>query len=346
MQKSIVLLFLFLLPLYTYSFDIVEVANSLRQWTGIAVSPQGRIFVNYPRWSEDVPVSVAELLKDGTVRSYPDNQKNSWTKGSLASEGFVCVQSVVADEKGFLWILDPANPQFQGIQKGGPKLMQIDLSSDQVVRVYFFDESIAPLHSYLNDLRLDHENSVAYISESGMGAIIVLDLKTGKSRRVLANHPSTKSENVVLTIEGKEWRISGNAPQVHCDGIALTPDKNYIYYQALTGRSMYRIATSFLRDETLSEKELEGKVEFVAETGAADGLIFDKHGNLYISSLEKNAIYILTPENILKNVVSDSRICWPDSFAIDQEGSVYFTTAQIHLGGNIKAPYRIFKIVK
>ena len=29
---------------------LVEVARSDRQWTGIAVARDGRIFVNYPRW--------------------------------------------------------------------------------------------------------------------------------------------------------------------------------------------------------------------------------------------------------------------------------------------------------
>lgn len=33
-----------------YPFELVEVAQSDRQWTGVAVSKEGRIFVNYPRW--------------------------------------------------------------------------------------------------------------------------------------------------------------------------------------------------------------------------------------------------------------------------------------------------------
>lgn len=49
-----------------------EVARSKRQWTGVAVSDSGRIFVNYPRWSDDVPVSVAELKNDKPV-PYPDD---------------------------------------------------------------------------------------------------------------------------------------------------------------------------------------------------------------------------------------------------------------------------------
>jgi hypothetical protein len=77
-----------------------QVAQSARQWTGIAVLPDGRIFVNFPRWSDDVPVSVGELLSDGSVRAFPNTE---WNSSAPAPENrFVCVQSVVADREGYL----------------------------------------------------------------------------------------------------------------------------------------------------------------------------------------------------------------------------------------------------
>ncbi len=42
------------------------VAGFDQQVTGVAVSKDGRIFVNFPRWEKDVPISVAEVMKDGT----------------------------------------------------------------------------------------------------------------------------------------------------------------------------------------------------------------------------------------------------------------------------------------
>jgi hypothetical protein len=41
------------------------VATFDHQVTGVTVAPDGRIFVNFPRWTEDAPVSVAELMPDG-----------------------------------------------------------------------------------------------------------------------------------------------------------------------------------------------------------------------------------------------------------------------------------------
>src|SRR5690242_8786590 len=39
---------------------LTRVASFAHQVTGITVSRDGRLFVNFPRWSEDAPVSVAE----------------------------------------------------------------------------------------------------------------------------------------------------------------------------------------------------------------------------------------------------------------------------------------------
>src|SRR5579875_2647197 len=54
------------------------VAKFDHQVTGVSVAPDGRIFVNFPRWTEDAPVSVAEVGKDGTVHPYPNDEWNAW----------------------------------------------------------------------------------------------------------------------------------------------------------------------------------------------------------------------------------------------------------------------------
>jgi len=38
---------------------------------GVAVSAQGRVFVNFPFWSDDHTISVAEVV-DGKLRPFPD----------------------------------------------------------------------------------------------------------------------------------------------------------------------------------------------------------------------------------------------------------------------------------
>ena len=136
---------------------LVPVATFQQQVTGVTVSEDGRIFVNFPRWTEDVAVSVAEVMKDGSIRPYPDAEWNAWRNARMnevtPKDHFICVQSVVADARGSVWVLDPAAPNTERVVKDGPKLVQIDLASNQVKRVIGFDETVAPQSSYLNDVR-------------------------------------------------------------------------------------------------------------------------------------------------------------------------------------------------
>jgi sugar lactone lactonase YvrE len=327
------------------SYRLVDFAQSERLWTGIAVSKEGRVFTNYPRWSEDVPVSVAEITASGDVIPFPDARWNSWDSSKPPKDYFVCVQSVTVDRENFLWILDPALSIYHGgVVGGGPKLIKVDLATNQIVQKILFSSDVAPQRSYLNDVRVDTESGFAYITDSGLGAIVVVDLSTGESRRLLTHHPSVKAEDVTLTIEGREWlQPDGSRPQVHSDGIALDKKGEFLYYQALTGYSLYRIQTKWLRDTTLTESQLGEKVERLGRPGAADGIAYGPDRHVYLTSLEFNAIRRFDPEEGVEIVVQDSLLKWPDSIAFAMDGSLYVTTSQLHLGNQRMEPYRILK---
>lgn len=328
------------------TLEMTEVARSDYLWTGIAVSGEGRIFVNYPRWSADIPFSVGELGKDGEVKPYPDKEWNDWNPPKKTEDNFICVQSVYVDNHDFLWILDTGLNIYQGgIAEGGPKLIKIDLATNRVIRNFSFNTDLAPPYSYLNDIRVDTKLGFAYITDSGLGALIVVDLKTGQSRRLLTNHPAFKTEDIVLTIEGTEWlQPDGSRPQIHSDGIALTPDGSYLYFQALTSRTLYRIKTKYLRNTSLSASQLGKKIEFMGKTGAADGIACGSDGCVYLTSLEYNAIRRFTPEGKVEMVFQDPELKWPDSIDITNQNEIYITTSQLHLRPNRTEPYKIFKL--
>ncbi|HET6421168.1 MAG TPA: L-dopachrome tautomerase-related protein [Geobacteraceae bacterium] len=335
---------------------LMEVAGVPDQLTGITMSGQGRIFVNFPRWAGNPRWSVAELMSDGSLRPYPDEEWNHWDGGAAdAGRHFVCVQSVYADNKGFLWILDPASPGFKGVIKGGAKLVKVDMTTNKVVQVISFDETAAPRDSYLNDVRVDTLVETAYITDSGTGAIVVVDLESGLARRLLSDHPSTKAEpGFVLKVDGKELvGEDGKAPRINADGIALDPDRKFLYYHALTATTLYRIDTKYLRDATLLPAELAGHVEKLGETGPVDGMEMDRDYNLYVTSLEDNAIkrYRVYDGSLIR-IAENDLIQWPDSISISPDNYLYFTASQINLmprfnqGGDKRMPpYRIFRIL-
>src|SRR5947209_8451895 len=137
----------------TFAAQLQEVARfPNQQLTGVGVSQKsGRIFVNFPYWSDDHSLSVAEIV-NGQPRAFPDDE---WNKPGPPGSHFVCVQSDVVDDQDNLWILDPAAPKMQEIVKGGPKLVKVDLATNKVTQTIPFGEDVAPAKSYLNDVRID-----------------------------------------------------------------------------------------------------------------------------------------------------------------------------------------------
>jgi sugar lactone lactonase YvrE len=309
------------------------------QVTGVTVTDTGRLFANFPRWREGIPFSVVEVAQNGTFRPYPDESWNRWD-GHPRINRFTCVQSVLAhgDE---LYVLDPSSPNLAGVI-GSAKLFVFDLKTNQLKRTYEFDHNVAPQKSYLNDLRIDNSNDKIYITDSGLGAIVVLSIKSGKARRLLSNHPSTKAENITLQIDGKAFLRNGKPPRIHSDGIALNAKEGYLYYHALTGYHLYRVPTQALVaafQDPLEEASLESKIEDLGKTPAPDGMIFDRAGNLYFADLENNSVVYRTPSGEIRTLAQDSRIRWADTFTIDSQNHLIFTNSRIHevpAAGSIK----------
>ena len=194
----------------------------------------------------------------------------------------------------------------------------------------------------------------AFITDSGLGSIVVLNLKTGSVRRLLERNPSTKAEaGVEPIIGGQPWKFSSDntTPQVHTDGIAIDPKHEYVYYKALVGKTLYRVPIKSLINESLLEQELENLVEVVAITEPTDGLEFDAHGNLYMTSLEWNAIKVLKQNGVLEVFARSTDFLWPDTITISSDGHLIFTATQFHLMPAFNTeidkripPYKIFRI--
>ena len=69
-----------------FNFKLLEIQYSAPRWTGVAVSNTGRIFVNFPRWSE-IPFSVATIV-DSQLVPYPSLEWNTWEESADSKNRF------------------------------------------------------------------------------------------------------------------------------------------------------------------------------------------------------------------------------------------------------------------
>lgn len=302
--------------------EVINVASFKgQQVTGITVTKKGRMFVNFPRWRDNVRYSVVEVFNDGTFAPFPNEEWNLWnTDKKVISNQFVGIQSVVAFENK-LYVLDTRNSKFSGVIDA-PRVFVFNLISNKLEQTFKLNKDDYHNDSYINDLRVDVENNKLYFTDSGHAGLIALDLKTGNSKRILDNHKSTKAEVSQLIFGKKTWKNT-----VHSDGIALDTRDKRLYYHALTGYSLYSIPISSFN--LTNDSEIEATVKFEVSTSATDGMIFDQNGNLYFADLENNKINYLTPNGTIKTLLTGEHVKWADTFSI-YDGYLYYTNSRIN----------------
>ncbi|PSN66917.1 major royal jelly protein [Corynespora cassiicola Philippines] len=349
--------------------EIVHLYND--QWpTGITVSRTGRKFSNYPpgldanntNTGSNNKYTVAELLPNNTETPYPNREINSPPGGAINytttppsganyASHLIGVQSVVLDPLDRLWILDTGRALTpEGVlvpaTQGGPKLVGVDLESNEVVKTIVFPGTVAYAESYLNDVRFDltkGEEGVAYITDSsseGRNGIVMVDLGSGESWRHLDGTPEVRNERGFVPyvwgvplyyIPGPDKPIT--TPPLGADGIAISADGEELFWGPVGGRNLYSIPTARLLDRSpTSDLLAQASVVNRGQRGVSDGFETDSNGLIYTGNMEQNAISFYNPKNAsVELFVRDPRINWVDTMSIANDGYLYFTVNQLHL---------------
>ena len=295
---------------------------------GVAVSPGGRVFSSFPRWTDKPTPGVAEAMPDGRFRPFPGGNWNAWAAGLPAGDRFVSVHAVFADKQNYLWVVDDAAPSHRTYVPGGPKLVKISLATNEVERVYALGPDLAPPGTVLGHVR--HDQQFAYVTDANSGSIIVLDLASSGGRRLLSTHPKTRADpSIIPIVDGKEFRRSdGNVPVIHVNLLELSHDGQWLYFMALFGPWLRRIEIKILRDPALSDDAIGANIEDVVRVPPCAGIVTDREGNLYLSSFTQNAILKMGPERKLQILISDPRIAFPNEASVGPDGYLYFPCCQ------------------
>src|SRR5262249_40030840 len=151
-------------------------------------------------------------------------------------------------------IVDDAGPRVAPAVPGAAKLVSIDLATDRVSRVYPLGADLLPEGTMIGHMRVDER--FAFVTEAHHGSILVVDLESGRARKVLEGARSTRADpSIVPIIEGREMRrATGEVPQLHVDLLELSADGTWLYFMPLFGPVLRRIETRLLADETLPDE--------------------------------------------------------------------------------------------
>jgi len=323
-------------------FDIpsLERIHAYQEWpTGIAVSSSKKVFTCFPRQRDDQPYTVTEVVR-GRDKPFPDQ---TYQKGSFEdpSSWFIDAQSVTIDSSDRLWVLDTGVPFRNGTKEkkplvGGPKIMSFNVTSGKLLRSYVMPQSALVEKSSINDVRFNltlGKAGTAFISDTAdEGAIIVVDLDSGKTIRRLSNSSSTCADShfvgsyqnkpFYVREKGKDFKSISNG----ANAIALYNGK--VYFSPQASNRFHSVPQELLADPNVSEQKLQESVTLVTRSPSySTGAESDNLGRIFYGAPEQNSInYIDSHTGEVAVLISSPLLKWPDSFSQTNDGYLYVTT--------------------
>ncbi|MBB2200130.1 L-dopachrome tautomerase-related protein [Gluconacetobacter tumulisoli] len=293
--------------------------------SGVALTPGGRLFIGFPRHAVNHKGATLAELKDGKLVPYPD-AATSLPSGRRLADRLVSVHGMTTDSRGRLWMIDDGKMAGLPLQPGAAKIVGIDPATDRIFASIVLTAPTLRPESHMNDLRVDLTHGAqgtVFVTDSSFGstpALVVVDIATGRQRRVLASHPSTQAEaGFMAVVEGRPLAFDPKHPAFvagGADGITLSPDSALLYYCALTSRRLYSIPTAVLADFTKTDEDLAQAIRDLGEKGVADGLATDPQGRIYTTNFEHDAIFRRNTDGTFDTIVRDPRVLSPDGIFV------------------------------
>lgn len=351
-----------LLPLLSHGAidPRVQVALTLETpCNGVSTTASGRLFVLYARVDGTQAQGLPEVVEwvNGSGLAYPDAAWNSYAGGDGGGNNFssttanpattlIRVNSQRIGPDGNLWLVDTGSPGFGTpvMLPEGPKLVVVDVGTNRVTRVYGMG-NVTRSDSLLDDIRFHAARGTAYLTDAGaVGALIVLDLASGRAVRVLEAEASTGQFALPASGEGRLLRSGGTAgvgPLVYirADQLEVSPEGRYLYWQPASG-GMWRIETRYL-DQALYNSSLAGTlagyVEPFALTPSTGGTAIDAEGSIYVSDVDRQAIEKVDANGTRTTIVQDERLLWVDAMWISSDRKLWMPAAQLNRGAPFSA---------
>jgi sugar lactone lactonase YvrE len=307
----------------------------------VAVSGDGRVFFT---------VHPEARPQGNKLLEYVDGASVPWPSVGSQEDLFYTVLGIVIDQQNRLWTIDHGN---HGMHP--PRLLAFDLETGEVMHDRRFSEQLAPRGSFLQDLQVSADGRTVIIADASIWrkqpALIVYNTETSTARRVLEGHESVSAEKYIVHNHGEPMTYAGGlvALRAGVDGIALNDE--WLYFGALTGAGLYRIAVPTLVDPQSSDEDLAAAVERFSDKPLSDGFSMDSAGNVYVTDIEHGAVVLVGSDRKLQTLLRSAEIRWADALSFGPNGWLYVADSALkdvvlqsreHIDAS--GPYKIFRV--
>lgn len=313
----------------TNQLEIVAELPQGAEVGNIAVTADQRIFCSVHSFFDNTNRAI-EVLDQQNWQIYPNPDWGQVPDANPPNwSGLNNTLGIQADGTGKVWFLDNPGPAFPT-----GRLIAWDTRRNELHKVIYLPPPIITENAFLNDFAVDAKHEAIYIADTAGGAdaaLIIVDLKSGLARRVLQGSPSTVPEEIDIKIDDRVITSGNESARIGINPITIDPAYEWVYFGAMNGTSLYRIRTSDLLNQSLSEQQLRQKVQRYGDKPISDGITVDSTGNIYITDITANAIGVTNSSGKYQILYQDNqKLSWPDGLAIGPDSYVYGTVNQLH----------------
>lgn len=299
----------------------------------------GTMLRNIPREDytiKDTFLKYNDYTNENKNESWPNADYNNYNKSSNTCECFISIIGFELDDKENIYLLDEGN------QKCPIILYKFNSEGKNLENFTILENN--SLNMFLTDLVIDKINDYAYISYSYISDSH--EIEVGFLAKDLDN-PKEEIKNIILSgnkikydehYNIKNYFIENNFPNItkKLISITLSCDGDILFFCPLLSRMIYSISTNKLRKQKIYIID-KSDINEGYKDDASSAIIYSNVGNLYLTALEKNIIYMagqidkdfsIFDYRGIDEIKGEPGMGWPTKMSIT-DGTLYIISKNI-----------------